>query len=114
MVTAGDTSIPWYMLLTICWISVSGGFVIFAVLQNKAYGQEIEKQTKKKVKTDKQNTFEYHSRKSCSICLNDYSDIDIIKILPCYHIFHKSCVDQWIDIKNICPLCQNDNDSHSG
>jgi len=44
----------------------------------------------------------------CSICINNYSESEIVKILPCGHSFHRDCIDHWLQIKSICPLCRND------
>ena len=45
----------------------------------------------------------------CSICLENYNDIEEnnkIVILRCSHIFHKFCIDEWIHINKNCPLCK--------
>lgn len=42
----------------------------------------------------------------CSICLTDYTENDKVKILPCKHHFHCTCVDEWFIIDDICPLCK--------
>lgn len=42
----------------------------------------------------------------CCICLASYADNDVLKELPCSHIFHTSCVDKWLKMKAICPLCK--------
>ncbi|XP_073006648.1 E3 ubiquitin-protein ligase At1g63170-like [Typha latifolia] len=42
----------------------------------------------------------------CTICLAEYSDNDELRELPCYHFFHLSCVDKWLKISAICPLCK--------
>ena len=46
----------------------------------------------------------------CVIC---YNPIDIMNrkaymIAPCDHIFHKSCLEQWMDVKMECPICRTD------
>ncbi|CAL9764744.1 unnamed protein product [Musa acuminata subsp. burmannicoides] len=44
----------------------------------------------------------------CYICLADYDDGDIIRVLPCHHEYHKSCVDKWLkEIHGVCPLCRH-------
>jgi len=48
-------------------------------------------------------------RDVCPICLDDYQDDDLLRILPCKHEFHAACVDQWlIHRKRYCPLCKYD------
>lgn len=39
----------------------------------------------------------------CPICLNS---IDVGAKLICNHVFHISCIQMWIENKNICPLCR--------
>lgn len=46
----------------------------------------------------------------CCICLTKYKDKEEIRQLPCCHIFHKKCVDQWLRIISCCPLCKQDLD----
>mmetsp|Transcript_21127 Transcript_21127/g.42099 ORF Transcript_21127/g.42099 Transcript_21127/m.42099 type:complete len:319 (-) Transcript_21127:122-1078(-) len=44
----------------------------------------------------------------CSICLCDYDEDDCVVVLPCKHIFHDDCLNQWIDNHHKCPLCNLD------
>ncbi|KAL4318196.1 hypothetical protein GQ457_18G003950 [Hibiscus cannabinus] len=45
----------------------------------------------------------------CYICLADYDDGDKIRVLPCQHEFHMTCVDKWLkEIHGVCPLCRGD------
>ena len=43
---------------------------------------------------------------NCSICLEDYIIGSNIRLLPCNHVYHKHCIDEWLMIKNECPLCR--------
>ncbi|GAV71815.1 PA domain-containing protein/zf-RING_2 domain-containing protein [Cephalotus follicularis] len=46
---------------------------------------------------------------TCAICLEDYKDGEIIKVLPCQHEFHSSCVDSWLTKwGTFCPVCKLD------
>jgi hypothetical protein len=44
----------------------------------------------------------------CCICLGDYEDDEELRMLPCLHAFHKECIDSWLHINHICPLCKKD------
>lgn len=45
----------------------------------------------------------------CHICLSEYEEGDKIRVLPCHHEFHLSCVDKWLkEIHGVCPLCRGD------
>ncbi|KYR00191.1 putative GATA-binding transcription factor [Tieghemostelium lacteum] len=50
---------------------------------------------------------------SCAICLCEYELNDRIRILPCKHHFHLSCVDRWLIINKACPFCKRDVASYS-
>eukprot|EP00922_Rhytidocystis_sp_ex-Travisia-forbesii_P035319 GHVS01052408.1.p1 GENE.GHVS01052408.1~~GHVS01052408.1.p1 ORF type:complete len:458 (+),score=60.93 GHVS01052408.1:463-1836(+) len=41
---------------------------------------------------------------SCSICLCEYEEEEILRILPCGHGFHVECVDVWLATRAVCPL----------
>ena len=43
----------------------------------------------------------------CDICLDNLTKKQLGRILPCYHVFHACCVDEWI-IKShsSCPVCK--------
>ncbi|KAA0043799.1 hypothetical protein IC582_009202 [Cucumis melo] len=43
----------------------------------------------------------------CSICLVDYKDDDVLRLLPdCGHLFHGSCIDPWLRLNPSCPVCR--------
>ncbi|KAG5228578.1 E3 ubiquitin ligase BIG BROTHER-related [Salix suchowensis] len=45
----------------------------------------------------------------CYICLVEYEEGDSMRVLPCHHEFHKTCVDKWLkEIHRVCPLCRGD------
>ncbi|KAJ0985611.1 hypothetical protein J5N97_003967 [Dioscorea zingiberensis] len=43
----------------------------------------------------------------CCICLAKYMDNDDLRELPCTHFLHKECVDKWLKINALCPLCKS-------
>uniref|UniRef100_A0A0D9YZG0 RING-type domain-containing protein n=1 Tax=Oryza glumipatula TaxID=40148 RepID=A0A0D9YZG0_9ORYZ len=50
----------------------------------------------------------------CCICLAKYAHNDELRELPCTHCFHKECVDKWLKINALCPLCKSEIASSSG
>ncbi|KAJ7296229.1 hypothetical protein O6H91_11G063900 [Diphasiastrum complanatum] len=44
---------------------------------------------------------------SCSICLGDYKDEEVLRMLPdCRHVFHAHCIDSWLRLHASCPMCR--------
>ncbi|KAL8263932.1 hypothetical protein R6Q59_022062 [Mikania micrantha] len=44
----------------------------------------------------------------CTVCLDCIDDCHLIrKLVNCKHVFHRECLDQWIDVGQVnCPLCR--------
>ncbi len=40
----------------------------------------------------------------CSICMEEFKLAEILKMLPCTHVFHRKCINKWKN--NACPLCR--------
>jgi len=54
---------------------------------------------------------------SCAICLDDFVEGARIKVLPCKHGFHATCIDPWLNERSdLCPICKTSiltaNNSH--
>lgn len=47
----------------------------------------------------------------CSVCLSRFEDGDFIrKLIKCNHVFHKDCLDRWLQQEcycATCPLCRS-------
>lgn len=43
----------------------------------------------------------------CCICLEFYKNGDQVKYLRCNHIYHQSCIDEWLHYSCVCPLCKD-------
>ncbi|KAL0940716.1 E3 ubiquitin-protein ligase [Colletotrichum truncatum] len=45
----------------------------------------------------------------CTICTEDFSVGEDVRVLPCNHKFHPNCVDPWlVNVSGTCPLCRLD------
>ncbi|KAK1803816.1 hypothetical protein P4O66_003768 [Electrophorus voltai] len=42
----------------------------------------------------------------CAVCIESYQLNDVVRILPCKHVFHKMCVDPWLNEHCTCPMCK--------
>jgi hypothetical protein len=45
-------------------------------------------------------------KKNCVICLEDFKNGDKATVLPCIHMFHTSCIQNWLKTQNSCPICK--------
>ncbi|XP_078387688.1 RING finger protein 11a isoform X2 [Cetorhinus maximus] len=43
--------------------------------------------------------------KECVICMMDFVYGDPIRFLPCMHIYHMECIDEWLMRSFTCPSC---------
>ncbi|BAF15521.1 RING-H2 finger protein ATL68 isoform X1 [Oryza sativa Japonica Group] len=61
------------------------------------------------IPTMKYNCEAFHSEDDtqCSICLSEYKEKDILRIVPiCHHNFHLYCLDAWLLKQTTCPICR--------
>ncbi|RLN55358.1 hypothetical protein BBJ29_009188 [Phytophthora kernoviae] len=43
---------------------------------------------------------------SCLICRCSFEVGEEIKSLPCFHSYHSDCIDSWLSLNKVCPVCQ--------
>ncbi|WKX98838.1 hypothetical protein Q1695_014039 [Nippostrongylus brasiliensis] len=44
----------------------------------------------------------------CAVCIDPYQIGDVVRTLPCRHVYHKSCIDPWLLEHRTCPMCKAD------
>ncbi|KAL9689419.1 hypothetical protein QQ045_009805 [Rhodiola kirilowii] len=44
----------------------------------------------------------------CSICFTEYEVGSKLLTLPCLHLYHKSCIKEWLKDHKTCPICNTD------
>ncbi|KAM3347645.1 hypothetical protein ACQJBY_021528 [Aegilops geniculata] len=57
--------------------------------------------------TDKERTISAEDA-VCCICLSRFSNNEDLRELPCGHVFHMECIDKWLKINALCPLCKSE------
>ncbi|KAJ8711746.1 hypothetical protein PYW08_008700 [Mythimna loreyi] len=53
-----------------------------------------------------------HQDEKCTICLSLFEVDSDCRRLPCMHLFHMECVDQWLSTNKHCPICRVDIETH--
>ncbi|CAK1545596.1 unnamed protein product [Leptosia nina] len=54
----------------------------------------------------------HHQDEKCTICLSVFEVDSDCRRLPCMHLFHMECVDQWLGTNKHCPICRVDIETH--
>jgi len=42
----------------------------------------------------------------CCICMCDMEEGEVVTEMPCGHLFHGGCIQQWLATHNTCPVCR--------
>ncbi|KAK4373005.1 hypothetical protein RND71_008389 [Anisodus tanguticus] len=42
----------------------------------------------------------------CAICMEEFQAEVGAKQVPCGHLFHSSCLTNWLSLRKSCPLCR--------
>ncbi|CAN0909047.1 E3 ubiquitin ligase BIG BROTHER-related [Linum grandiflorum] len=42
---------------------------------------------------------------SCVICRLDFEDEEAVTVLSCKHSYHAECINNWLKINKVCPVC---------
>ena len=45
-------------------------------------------------------------KKQCKICLENFRNGDQVLYLPCFDVFHKNCILNWLEAHDECPICK--------
>ncbi|BBN09811.1 E3 ubiquitin-protein ligase SDIR1 [Marchantia polymorpha subsp. ruderalis] len=48
----------------------------------------------------------YDEELTCTVCLEQVVDGELVRSLPCLHQFHAGCIDQWLRQQATCPVCK--------
>ncbi|KAF8005639.1 hypothetical protein BT93_K0043 [Corymbia citriodora subsp. variegata] len=82
-----------------------GGGIDEATLQS--YPTVLFSSAKHHEKNDLADLIDVIGGGSCSICLGEYKEGEVLRLLPeCGHFFHMKCVDPWLRLHATCPVCR--------
>ncbi|XP_050236512.1 RING-H2 finger protein ATL67 [Mercurialis annua] len=61
-----------------------------------------------KFQFNKDGNYNSGGNNTCSICLCEYKDLEMLRMMPeCRHFFHLYCLDAWLKLNGSCPVCRN-------
>ncbi|NXM73716.1 RN128 ligase, partial [Serilophus lunatus] len=96
-----------------CYVSYSARRLIIARAQSREQRQ-LKAKTKKAIEQMQLRTLKEGDKEtgpdgdSCVVCFEQYKPNDIVRVLTCNHVFHKTCIDPWLLEHRTCPLCKYD------
>lgn len=50
----------------------------------------------------------FEDNSQCIICMENFNENELVKQLPCGHIFHGDCIDHWLIQQKNCPFCKSE------
>ncbi|KAM4592670.1 E3 ubiquitin-protein ligase RNF128a [Odontesthes bonariensis] len=114
----------WLYFLSIAFFIVTAASIAYFVFisANRLYGlsrhriseNRLKTEAKKAIKRlqvrtlkrgDEETTSDTHL---CAVCIESYKAGDVVTVLTCDHIFHKTCIEPWLLERRTCPMCKCD------
>ncbi|XP_051894054.1 E3 ubiquitin-protein ligase Arkadia-like [Pristis pectinata] len=68
----------------------------------------LHKYEKRTLETSEEGKEASEVEEKCTICLSPLEEGEDVRRLPCMHLFHQICVDQWLATSKKCPICRVD------
>lgn len=115
------TSVLFVSISFIVLMIISLAWLVFYYIQRFRYAHAKERlarrlasAAKKAISKIPQKTVRHGDREldsefdQCAVCIESYKTHDVVRTLPCKHVFHKSCVDPWLLDQRSCPMCKLD------
>ncbi|XP_004686071.1 PREDICTED: E3 ubiquitin-protein ligase RNF149, partial [Condylura cristata] len=113
-------SVVFVAIAFITMMIISLAWLIFYYIQRFLYtgsqfgSQSHRKETKKVIGQLPLHTIKHGEKgidvdvENCAVCIENFKVKDVIRILPCKHIFHRICIDPWLLDHRTCPMCKLD------
>ncbi|XP_059903608.1 RING finger protein 150-like [Gadus macrocephalus] len=113
------TSVVFVSISFIVLMTISLAWLVFYYIQRFRYVNARDRNQRRlgdaakkaisrlEVRTIKKGDKEIDSEfDSCAVCIESYKPNDVVRILPCRHLFHKHCIDPWLQDQRTCPMCK--------
>ncbi|KAF5300013.1 hypothetical protein FQR65_LT09269 [Abscondita terminalis] len=124
--TINRTSVLFVSVTFIVLMIISLAWLVFYYVQRFRYIHAKDRLSKKlcnaarkalskiPTKNIKSDDNEVQDGECCAICIEPYKVSEVLRMLPCQHEFHKSCIDPWLLEHRTCPMCKMDILRHYG
>eukprot|EP00812_Abedinium_dasypus_P013497 NODE_699_length_1401_cov_119.202080.p1 GENE.NODE_699_length_1401_cov_119.202080~~NODE_699_length_1401_cov_119.202080.p1 ORF type:complete len:417 (-),score=83.90 NODE_699_length_1401_cov_119.202080:133-1383(-) len=47
------------------------------------------------------------TQQQCMVCLSEFAEGEGVRLLVCTHLFHRECIDEWLQRSAACPICKH-------
>ena len=100
--------LPLLLLVSICFCIPC--LLISSLFCGPTHVKSIERDFVKKLDRKEFSSSEFTEHDDCVICRSSFVKKEKIIVLPCNkkHYFHEACVEKWLDISCLCPICRAD------
>ncbi|XP_029354946.1 E3 ubiquitin-protein ligase RNF128-like [Echeneis naucrates] len=114
----------WLYFLSIAFFIVTAASIAYFVFisANRLYSLSVHRRSEKRLKLeakkaikrlqvrtlkreDEETTSDSHM---CAVCIESYKPGEVVTVLTCDHIFHKTCIEPWLLERRTCPMCKCD------
>ena len=84
------------------------GYIDFNNMNNENMGNGVEPTILNNLDTAKLKDVSKleDDKKNCIICMEDFKNGDEVIYLPCLHVFHNTCILEWLKRHDDCPVCK--------
>ncbi|XP_053213500.1 E3 ubiquitin-protein ligase Godzilla-like isoform X2 [Panonychus citri] len=98
--------LPFIITIGLC-LTVLFCFMIMRCIRNLRRGSKyrLKKKYLKQIPITKYQKGEQFD--TCAICLDEYTEGEKLRVLPCGHLYHVKCIDPWLTKnRKVCPVCK--------
>ena len=109
---SGISAVYYVIITTLILLTLWAGFGLVYVLNHCSGIVQKERRRKfviqiKKRRFKKKHMKDVEEQPTCSICLCEFEENDVIRKLRCGHFFHIGCIDPWlVNERAVCPVCR--------
>uniref|UniRef100_A0A8C6TCY3 Si:dkeyp-86f7.4 n=1 Tax=Neogobius melanostomus TaxID=47308 RepID=A0A8C6TCY3_9GOBI len=114
----------WLYFLSIAFFIVTTASIAYFVFisANRLYNLRMHRRSERRLKSEAKKAIQRLQVRTlkrgdeettsdttvCAICIESYKAGEVVTVLTCDHIFHKTCIEPWLLERRTCPMCKCD------